>query len=209
VLRSTPRLFMLVVSTVTFALGLIALVLETSLAFQNFARELSSSNGSLWSTHRTNVVVAVCATITYLVVSVATLHSSFFLEKQNLIIYVRLFSFYSPTSSVRGGRPRCGIMIGGSLRSSHSSSSELSVSPHLSHIALAIKHEQFFYTNYVSTAAGGVDLGLYLHTIFNSSDQVLQEGTGVRQGDARAAILIGPTLATNLVSTLLIGIQAW
>jgi hypothetical protein len=78
VLRSAPRLFMLVVSTVTFVLGLIALVLETSLAFQNFARELGSSNGSLWSTHRTNVVVALCATITYLVVSVPTLHSSFF-----------------------------------------------------------------------------------------------------------------------------------
>jgi hypothetical protein len=78
VLRSAPRLFMLVVSNVTFVLGLIALVLETSLAFQNFARELSSPNSSLWSTHRTNVVVALCATITYLVVSVPTLHSFFF-----------------------------------------------------------------------------------------------------------------------------------
>ena len=69
VLRSAPRLFMLVVSTSTFALGLIALVLETSLAFQNFAREVGSKSSSLWSTHRTNVVVALCATITYLVVS--------------------------------------------------------------------------------------------------------------------------------------------
>jgi len=58
-------------------------------------------------------------------------------------------------------------------------------------------------------AAGGADLGLYLYTIFKSSDQALQEGTGVKQGDARAAILIAPTLATNLLSTLLIGIQAW
>jgi hypothetical protein len=63
--------------------------------------------------------------------------------------------------------------------------------------------------NYVFPVAGGVDLGLYLHTIFKSSDQALQEGTGVKEGDARAAILIGPTLATNLLSTLLIGIQAW
>src|SRR6266699_3448371 len=78
VLRSAPRLFMLVVSTVTFVLGLIALVLETSLAFQNFARELSSPSSSLWSTHRTNIVVALCATITYLVVRVPMSHSFFF-----------------------------------------------------------------------------------------------------------------------------------
>jgi len=61
---------MLIVTTATFALGLIALVLETSLAFQQFGRELSPSSSSLWSTRRTNVVAAVCATITYLVVSV-------------------------------------------------------------------------------------------------------------------------------------------
>jgi hypothetical protein len=131
VLRSAPRLFMLVVSSVTFALGLIALVLETSLAFQNFARELGSSNSSLWSKHRTNVVVAVCATITFLVVSVPTLHSSF-LFIGSYIYIASAFSFYSPTLSVRGERPCCGIMIGGSLRSSQSSSSELSVSSHLS-----------------------------------------------------------------------------
>jgi hypothetical protein len=69
VLRSVPRLFMLVVSTATFALGLIVLVLETSLAFQQFAHQLSPSSSSLWSARRTNVVAAACATITYLVVS--------------------------------------------------------------------------------------------------------------------------------------------
>lgn len=67
----------------------------------------------------------------------------------------------------------------------------------------------FFLINYVSPGAGGVDLGFYLHTTFKSSDQALQQGTGVKEGDARAAIMIGPTLATNLLSTLLIGIQAW
>jgi hypothetical protein len=103
-------------------------------------------------------------------------------------------------------------MIGGSLRSSQSSSSELLVSSHLSlsHVAMAINHEFFFFLiNYVSPGAGGVDLGFYLHTTFKSSDQALQQGTGVKEGDARAAIMIGPTLATNLLSTLLIGIQAW
>jgi hypothetical protein len=66
-----------------------------------------------------------------------------------------------------------------------------------------------FFPNYVSPGAGGVDLGFYLHTVFKSSDQALQQGTGVKEGDARAAIMIGPTLATNLLSTLLIGIQSW
>ena len=67
-----------------------------------------------------------------------------------------------------------------------------------------------FIINYVSPlAAGGVDLGIYLHTVFKSSDLALQEGTGVREADARSAIMIGPTLATNFLSTLLIGIQAW
>jgi hypothetical protein len=66
-----------------------------------------------------------------------------------------------------------------------------------------------FFPNCFSPAAAGTDLGLYLHTVFKSSDQSFQEGTGVKQGDARAAIMIGSTLATNLLSTVLIGIQAW
>jgi hypothetical protein len=61
---------MLVISTATFALGLIALVLETSLAFQQFAHELGSSSGSLWSPRRTNVIATICTTITYFVVSI-------------------------------------------------------------------------------------------------------------------------------------------
>jgi hypothetical protein len=121
-----------------------------------------------------------------------------------ILLCVRLiYSFYSRTLYVRGERPCYGIMIGGSLRSSHSSSSELLVSSHL------FLMSRWRFPNYVVPGAGGVDLGLYLHTIFKSSDQALQEGTGVKQGDARAAILIAPTLATNLLSTLLIGIQAW
>jgi hypothetical protein len=64
---------MLVVSTATFALGLVALVLETSLAFQQFAHQLNPSSSSLWSARRTNVIAAVCATITYLVVSATSL----------------------------------------------------------------------------------------------------------------------------------------
>jgi hypothetical protein len=102
VLRSAPRLFMLVVSTLTFALGLIALVLETSLAFQDFARELGSSSSSLWSTHRTNIVVALCATITYLVVSVPNVTFTFMMY--NLMMCPPLVFTHRPSLCVESGR---------------------------------------------------------------------------------------------------------
>ena len=60
VLHSPPHLFILIVSTVVFVLGLIAFVLKTLLVFKNFAHELSSFNGSLWFTHCMNIVVALC-----------------------------------------------------------------------------------------------------------------------------------------------------
>jgi len=62
---------MLVATTAMFALVLMALVLDTSLGFQQFARELSSfgsSGGSLWSTRRINVTTAVGATIACIIV---------------------------------------------------------------------------------------------------------------------------------------------
>jgi hypothetical protein len=68
-LRSTPRLVMLTVTTVMFALGLIALVLQTTLSYQQFAQMFNSSSTSLWSAHRTNVVTAVVATIARIIVS--------------------------------------------------------------------------------------------------------------------------------------------
>jgi len=69
-LRSAPRLFMLVATTALFGLGLIALVLDTTLAYQQFTREIglfASSSGSLWSTRRTNITTAVGATITCII----------------------------------------------------------------------------------------------------------------------------------------------
>jgi hypothetical protein len=54
-----------------FALVLMALVLDTSLCFQQFARELSSfgsSGGSMWSARRINVTTAVGATIACIIV---------------------------------------------------------------------------------------------------------------------------------------------
>jgi hypothetical protein len=61
--RSTQRIVMLAVTTTMFALGLIALVLQTSLSYQQFAQMFSSSSTSLWSAHRIGVVTAVIATI--------------------------------------------------------------------------------------------------------------------------------------------------
>ncbi|KAI0273915.1 hypothetical protein BGY98DRAFT_997810 [Russula aff. rugulosa BPL654] len=150
VLRSAPRLFMLVVSTLTFVLGLIALVLETSLAFQNFARELSSSSSSslsLWSTHRTNTVVALCATITYLV---------FLLT--DLVCAWRAAVLWNYDRRV------------------------------LAILALFVLG---------TITAGGADLGIYLHTTFKSSDQPLQQGTGVKQEHRRKRDVLSNHLSRN------------
>jgi len=70
--RSTPRFFMLVMTTATFALGIIALVLETSLAYQQFTLEVIPSSSSLWSARRTNVIMAVGATIACTIVSTSS-----------------------------------------------------------------------------------------------------------------------------------------
>jgi hypothetical protein len=51
-----------------FILGIIALVLETTLGFQQMQLLLDPSAGGLWSSYRTNVVIAVGATITRLMV---------------------------------------------------------------------------------------------------------------------------------------------
>jgi hypothetical protein len=157
--RSVPRLFMLVVSTATFALGLIALVLETSLAFQQFAHQLSPSSGSLWSPRRTNVVVAVCATITYFVFILTDLVCAW-------------------RAAVLWNYDRRVVAV----------------------LALFILG---------STVAAGSDLGLCLPTVLKSSNGPPQSASGMTIGNPRAMIMIGPTLATNFLSTSLIGIQLW
>jgi hypothetical protein len=52
-----------------FALGIIALVLETTLGFQQMQLMLNPDASGIWSSYRTNVVIAVGATITRLMVS--------------------------------------------------------------------------------------------------------------------------------------------
>lgn len=60
----------------------------------------------------------------------------------------------------------------------------------------------------VSPVGAGSDLGLCLPNVLKSSNGP-QSGSGVTVGNPRAMIMIGPTLATNLLSTSLIGLQVW
>jgi hypothetical protein len=142
---------MFVVTTAMFALGLTALALDTTLAFQRFARELSpfsapgsASSSPSWSVRRANIVTAVGATIACTIVSAPFTVPVPFLS-MSLLFFLYFFlssdveltspqpllpitSMFSATSSARGGRPCCGITIGGSSRFSPSSSSERPVS---------------------------------------------------------------------------------
>ena len=58
------------------------------------------------------------------------------------------------------------------------------------------------------SAAAGSELGLGLGPLFTPSHQSIQD-TPDAKPDERTLILVGPTLATNVLSTVLIGIQAW
>jgi len=57
------------------------------------------------------------------------------------------------------------------------------------------------------SAAAGVNLGRTLQPIFDSN-QPTPPQSGTTLGDC-ALILIGPLLATNILSAALIGIKAW
>jgi hypothetical protein len=56
------------ITTFMFMLGLIALVLETALGFQQIQLFLDPTSGGIWSSNRTNVIIAVGATITRVMV---------------------------------------------------------------------------------------------------------------------------------------------
>ena len=60
---------MLVATTAMFALGLIALVLNTELSYQQFTLDFDPSGGELWSAHRTSITTAVGAILTCMIVS--------------------------------------------------------------------------------------------------------------------------------------------
>jgi hypothetical protein len=67
-LSSPPRIFMFSITTFMFALGLIALVLETALNFQQMKLFLDPTSGGIWSSTDTNIIIAVGATITRIMV---------------------------------------------------------------------------------------------------------------------------------------------
>lgn len=59
-------------------------------------------------------------------------------------------------------------------------------------------------------AAAGSDLGLSLHPLLsNPSNRPSQAGSSAILNGTRSLILVLPALATNFLSALLIGIQAW
>ena len=65
---SRPRMVMFGVTTFMFVLGIIALVLETALGFQQMRLFLDPSASNVWSSYHTNIIIAVGATITRLMV---------------------------------------------------------------------------------------------------------------------------------------------
>ena len=56
------------ITTFMFVLGLIALVLETALGFQQMQLFLDPTSGGIWSSTHTNIIIAVGATITRIMV---------------------------------------------------------------------------------------------------------------------------------------------
>ena len=57
-------------------------------------------------------------------------------------------------------------------------------------------------------AAAGVNLGRTLHPMFVPSHQTSTPDSGTKLGES-ALVLIGPLLATNILSTALIGVKTW
>jgi len=55
------------ITTFMFVLGLIALVLSTTLGFQQMQLLLDSTSGEIWSSTKTNIIIAVGATMTRIV----------------------------------------------------------------------------------------------------------------------------------------------
>jgi hypothetical protein len=56
------------ITTFMFVLGLIALVLETALGFQQMKLFFDPTSGGIWSSTDTNIIIAVGATITRIMV---------------------------------------------------------------------------------------------------------------------------------------------
>ncbi|KAH9976984.1 hypothetical protein BJV74DRAFT_861534 [Russula compacta] len=158
-LRSAPRLFMLVVTTTMFALGLAALVLQTSLSYQQFTLTFNPSSTSLWSPRYTDIITtagAIIACIIYIISDVVGAWRAAVVWNYNRKVVAVLTLFVLGT-----------------------------------------------------TAAAGSDLGLNFHCLFGPTGGSIQGDNSAKLGGYRTLILVGPMLATNFLSTSLIGIQVW
>ncbi|KAH9979594.1 hypothetical protein BGW80DRAFT_1279152 [Lactifluus volemus] len=158
ILRSIPRLFMLIITSAMFILGLVTIVLNTSLEYQQFKRSFSQPGGSPWPIHSTSVITAVSA---------AT----------SCVIFILSDVVCAWRAAVLWNYDRRILAI----------------------LALFV----------IGTiVAGSSNLGVCLGPLFSPSYQPPQNA-GSAKPDERTLILVGPTLATNVLSTVLIGIQTW
>jgi len=146
------------ITTFMFALGIIALVLETAFGFQQMQLFLDPTTTNVWSSYRTNVIIAVGATITRL-------------------MYILSDMICAWRAVVLWNRDKRVIAI----------------------LLLFILG---------TIAAAGSALGLGLVPLFSPSHQSIEDQSNVKLGE-RALILVGPTLATNLLSTGLIAWKFW
>ena len=77
-------------------------------------------------------------------------------------------------------------------------------------LSLQGETKEAFLMSHGPPAAAGSDLGLSLHPLLsNPSDRSSQAGSSAILSGTRSLILVLPALATNFLSALLIGIQAW
>jgi len=159
-LRSAPRLFMLIVTTAMFALGIIALALDTSLTYQQFTLDLSPTSGALWSPRRTNVVAATGATIICAIFIISDVVCAWRAAV--------LWNYDRRVVSILA------LFVLGTIAAACS--------------LLGLRFAPFFSHHSDASARAVGDTFLSGH---------------------RALILFGPTLATNVLSTSLIGLQAW
>ncbi|KAH9004434.1 hypothetical protein EDB86DRAFT_1941544 [Lactarius hatsudake] len=146
-----PRMIMFGITTLMFALAIVALVLRTTLGFQEMQWFLGFPSANTWSDERFLVVTLVEATITRLMYIlsdiVCTWRAVVLWNRDKRIIVILLLLIFG------------------------------------------------------TAAAAGCELRL--------SNPVFPSGESSLAGDVGPLIMVGPTLATNLVSTGLIAWKAW
>ena len=184
---------MLTVTTAMFMLGLIALVLQTSLSYQQFAQMFSSSSASLWSTHRIGVVTAVIATIARIIVS-----ASF--DIRCLTEYPKQYILSEAVCAWRA------VVLWNYDRRVVAVLMFFLIGTTCKPVPPPDVFDKRRSLNPFS-AATGINLGRTLRPVFVPNQTSTSE-SGTKLGET-ALILIGPLLATNILSTALIGFKAW